>query len=132
MTNTRRIGIGWGIGILCVAGCAQSLDDWCYHEEQVPDGTAPCEAPEISFESGVPADTFRCGSYVQQRNGGGFETETRYFKRTDGTFVAVEYTSDVNAEKVWYGKKLSCNPTCTYDETWLETGATLCDTTPDW
>ena len=122
----RRVLLLWPFAL---GGCSNPLEDWCNHESSARE---ECPTPELSFNSGAP-DAAKCGSFVVTTTVG-YALEKMYFQLSDGEFVAVGYTSDVNFEETWYGKSIRCELECVYNDqsTLAELGVPICDETPDW
>lgn len=100
-----------GIGDGCLE---RDLNLWCHHDEQADgagDPQADCDAPQYD-------PSYQCGQYDGVDSFGG---SAHYFDIKTGEHVATQYWTDVMGsycgdDVYWYGRRVSCEATCYYDD----------------
>jgi|AMFO01.1.fsa_nt_gi hypothetical protein len=103
-----------GIGDGCLK---RDLNLWCHHDELLygtGDQQPDCDEPQ--YDPG-----YQCGKYDVGGRYGDFTGFVHYFDRETGEHVATMYWTDLMGSYCgdsvyWYGRRVSCEPTCFYDD----------------
>jgi hypothetical protein len=105
--------------IMCLTallwGCARPLEAWCERLYEVEDAQCP-EMQVRDEQGGLRTPLVGCGATDRWTASRGYAGEDYFFSHETGELVAVRIWTDTNFEGEWYGRIVSCQPACAYEE----------------